>query len=190
MHLRTAFPLALLALLGCGRASQDASRVLANVGGSKITEQDLAATVKMLSSNPAEAEAVLKDPARREERQAILGQLTQTRAILELGRQEGLDQDPRVQTRMEGARAQVYLKTLAERRLTQQDAPEAELKSMYEGYSAQAKAAGQTMPPYPEALPRLKEIWSQQQQQRVMADFQKEVASKVHVTFAEEGGLR
>lgn len=178
-------PLALITLLGCGRPTEDASRVLANVGGAKITETELGQLVKVLIKDPAAAKAFLSQPDKEAERQDLLRQMAASRAVYQLAQAEGLDRDAMVKAQIEGAVAKVYFNALLERRAGALEPREADLKNQYDTLAAQAKAAGETtIPPFEQVKGQLASRWQQQQLQQKASDLQKELQEKVPMTFA------
>lgn len=185
-------PFILATLVGCGRPAEDASQVLANVGGTKITEADLGKLVRALVKDPVQAQAILSQGDKGADRKGLLDQMAATRSVFQLAQAEGLDKDPRVQAQLETAMAQVYFNSLLERRAGALEPKEADLKAQYDEAVLQAKAAGQTsVPPFEQVKNQLASRWQQQQQQRVVGDLQKELQEKVPVTFVgREGGKK
>lgn len=181
----------LLGLLGCGQAETDASRVLVNVGGSKITERELGALVKVLIKDPAQAQAFLTSDEKKAERLGLLEQLAATRAVYQMAKAEGLDQDVRVKARVDAAVAEVYFKSMLERRAGALEPTENDLKTQYQAVAAQAKAMGQKdLPPFEQVKDQVAARWRQEQQQRMVGDLQKELQDKVPVTFLGEGAKK
>jgi succinyl-CoA synthetase alpha subunit len=104
--------------LACKTGKPDTSRVIANVGGDKITEAEFQDVVKSLSQDPKEAQAFLSDPAAREERANLASRIAMSRAIATYAKQTGLDQDPTVKRQLEQQQANVYFQALAKKRVT------------------------------------------------------------------------
>lgn len=184
---RILLPSILLTLVACGRTAEDSSRVLANVGGVKITESELGKLVKALISDPAMAQAFITQDDKRAERAALLEQMVATKAIARMAEMEGLVHDGKVKARIESATAQVYYNSLIERRTANLNPSEADLKLTYERLAMEAKLKGQAnVPPYAESLkPTLTASWQQQQQQWLVMELQRELQKKVPTTFAE-----
>ena len=104
---------ALLLSLACKTGKPDTSRVIANVGGDKITEAEFQDVVKTLSPDPKEAQTFLTDPAARDERAQLASRIAMSRAITTYAKQTGLDQDPSVKRQIEQQQANVYFQALA-----------------------------------------------------------------------------
>ena len=178
-------PLPLLGLIGCSQAASDGSRVLANVGGTKITEAELGALVRVLVKDPAQAQAILTEGAQRSQ---ILEQMATSKAVMQLAKAEGLDQDAKVRARVESAVTQVYINSLLERRTGEMQPQDSELRAQYQAASSQSKLMGRKdLPPYEQVREQLVARWQQGQQQRMAMGLQKELMEKVRITFAEEG---
>lgn len=190
MHIRPfiVIPIVLASLVGCGRPAEDGSKVLANVGGTKITEAELGKLVRALIKDPVQAKEFLSKDDKLAERNALLEQMATSKAVFQLAQLEGLDKDPRVQARIESAVAQVYFNSLLERRSGTVEPKEADLKAQYDTLAAQAKAAGETtIPPFEQVKGQMATRWQQQQQQRMAVDLQKELQEKMPMTFVENG---
>lgn len=187
MKPRFALPALALLLAACGRPGEDASRVLANVGGTKITEGEFRTLVGALAKDPDQAKSFLNDEGARGERIGLLNQMASSRAMLQMAKAEGLDQDPRIQARLESAVAQVYYTALMERRAAKLEPTEADLKAFYEARTGEAKAKGQAnIPPFEQVKAQLVAGWRQEQQQRMGLRMQQEIVAKVPMTFADD----
>lgn len=193
MSLRYALPLALAALVGCSRASQDTSKVLANVGGHKITEQDLAAMIRIVAPSPEVADSVMKDPAQKVRRDAMLKQLAEIRQLIEFGRLEGFETTPRYQLSMDIARADATQRIWAQAHTGGIEPTQAELKAIYDEEAARQKQAGQPpLPPMDQVTQELRQAWTQKNQQRLQEEqqrlqdaFKKQVNARVPITLAD-----
>lgn len=186
------FPVTLSALLalglGCSKVPKDTSRVIANVGGERITEASFKATVLAMAHDPSKAQAFLNEADQRPQRNGFLGKLVQAKQVVALGKTAGLDKDPAVQAQLEGLMAQAYLQTLAERRLGTAEPTETDLKALYDGLVAERKAAGQGdgLPTFEQVKPQLPMLWKQRQQERVLEQLLKEARDKAPATFADD----
>ena len=182
-------PIVLSSWVGCGRKAEDASKVLANVGGTKITDAELGKLVRALIKDPVQANEFLSKDDKRAERKALLEQMATSKAVFQLAQVEGLDKDSRVQAQIESATAQVYFNSLLERRAGKLVPTEADLKALYDRKATQAKLQGQeNIPPFEDRLkPTLEAAWQQQQQQRMVEGLQKELQEKVPMIFVEDG---
>ena len=178
--------------LGCNKASQDFSPVLANVGGQKITQREFEETVRSVVSDAAKAEQVLHADGMRDQRNGFLGGLAQQKALMELARMEGVDKDPKVRLAVDGAVAQVYLKAILDKRGSSATPTDADLKKVYDEVLAKQKASGNTQPPPPfeSVKPTLAQMWQQQQEQqnqtRLQDELAKELKARVPTTYAED----
>jgi len=93
--------LALVASLGCHKFSRDNSKVIANVAGEKITEKSFAETIKAMVPDEAKAKDILSSEALHDKRNEFLGQIAKAKALVLLGKAQGLDKDPAVKLRLE-----------------------------------------------------------------------------------------
>ena len=190
---RILLPAAVLAaLLGCGHsASQtqaaDASAVLANVNGTRITQAMLEANARMLASDPQQAAAFLTDPAAAPQRAQMVHQMAFQAAMDQIGATEKLDQDPLVQAKLAQAKAAIYAQVLIARAAGDATPTEAQLKAFYDEQVAARKAAGQDkgMPPYEQVKAVLPRYWQQDQLRKAQDAFQKDLKTRVPVTYAD-----
>lgn len=179
---------ALLALLGCKTAPQDGGRVLANVGGQKITEADFKAMVEAMAQNPAQAKEFLESPMAREERARMLNDWALSKALLAYAKTQDLEQDPKVKARLEQVVAQAYFRILVEQRLSKVVPTEAQLKATYDELVAQRKAAGQDqgLPTFEQVKAQMPDMWRQKRAQEVQGAVLDEVKAAYPVTLADE----
>lgn len=187
---------ALAALLGCGRhaapsstAQADASAVLANVNGTRITQAQMEALVRTLAGDPQQAQAFLTEPGAAPQRAQLVHQLAFQAAMDQLAAQEKLDQDPTVQAKLAQARASIYASALVSRAAGNPTPTEAQLKAFYDEQVAARKAAGQAqaLPAFEEikASPQLASAWKQEQFRKASEAFQKDLKARVPVTYAD-----
>ena len=71
---------ALVFSLACKTSKPDSSRVIANVGGDKITEAEFQDMVRSLSADPKAAQSFLTDPAARDDRAQLASRIAMSRA--------------------------------------------------------------------------------------------------------------
>jgi len=179
--------LALFPSLACKTSKADTSRVIANVGGDKITEAEFQDVVTTLSQNPKEAQTFLKDPAARDERAQLASRIAMSRAITLYAKQTGLDQDPSVKRQLEQQQANVYFQALAKKRMTTVDPTEEQLQAFYQEQVEKMKAQGRTgVPPFETVKTQVAEGWKQQRMQTVSQEIQKDIKAKVPVTLADD----
>jgi hypothetical protein len=179
---------ALLLTLACKPGKQDASRVIANVGGEKITEAEFQDVVKTLSPDAAEAQHFLTDPAAREERAQLASRIAMSRAITTYAKQTGLDQEPSVKRQLEQQAANVYFQALAKKRVTTVEPTDEQLQAFYKEQVEKMKAQGQTqgIPPFEAVKPQLAQGFKQQRMAAISMEIQKEIKAKVPVTLTDD----
>jgi hypothetical protein len=182
-------PALLLALaLGCGKSTADASRVIANIGGTKLTEAEFQEIVKSLSPDPKEAQTFLTDAAARDERAQLASRIAMSRAITVYAAQTGLDKDPSVKRQMEQQLANVYFQALMKKHTAGLTPTDEQLQAFYKEKVAEMQAQGraQGIPPYEVVKGQLPELWKQQRMQALSQQIQDEVKQKVPVTLADD----
>jgi hypothetical protein len=174
--------------LACKASKPDTSRVIANVGGDKITEAEFQDVVKTLSANPTEAQSFLTDPAARDERAQLANRIAMSRAITTYAKQTGLDQDPSVKRQLEQQLANVYFQALAKKRASTAEPTEEQLRGFYNQQVERLKVQGQTqgIPPFEAVKGQLVEGFKQQRMASISQDIQKEIKAKVPVTLADD----
>ena len=179
---------ALLLSLACKTGKPDTSRVIANVGGDKITEAEFQDVVKTLSPDPKEAQTFLTDPAARDERAQLASRIAMSRAITTYAKQTGLDQDPSVKRQLEQQQANVYFQALAKKRMTTIEPTDEQLQAFYKEQVDRMKAQGATgaPPPFEAVKAQLVQGYKQQRMAAVKDEIQKEVKAKVPVTLADD----
>ena len=179
--------LALVASLGCHRFSRDNSKVIANVAGEKITEKTFAETIKAMVPDEAKAKDILSSEALHDKRNEFLGQIAKAKALVLLGKAQGLDKDPAVKLRLEQMTAQAYVQTLMERRLAKAQPTDAELKATYDELVAERKAQGQAdgIPPFEQVKAQMPMLWKQRQESKVFEQLMKEATQRYQITYAD-----
>jgi len=179
---------ALVLTLACNPGKQASSRVIANIGGDKITEAEFQDVVRTLSQNPKEAQTFLSDPAAREERASLASRIAMSRAITAYARQTGLDQDPAVKVQLEQQDANVYFQALAKKRMATAEPTNEELMAFYKEQVDRMKAQGAAgaPPPFESVKAQVAQGYKQQRAQAISLDIQKEIKAKVPVTLADD----
>jgi hypothetical protein len=179
---------ALLLSLACKTGKPDTSRVIANVGGDKITEAEFQDVVRSLSQDPKEAQAFLSDPAARDERANLASRIAMSRAIATYAKQTGLDQDPTVKRQLEQQQANVYFQALAKKRVTTAEPTDEQLMAFYKEQIERMKAQGGTgaPPPFEAVKAQVVQGYKQQRMASISQDIQKEIKAKVPVTLADD----
>ena len=170
MEMRTARMLGMGGLLlvcgmGCGKFSRDHSKVVASVGGEKITEKSFAEAVRTVVGDEVKANELLTSAAARESRNQFLDQMVTQKALLRFAKGEGLDKDPKVKMALEVAMANVYYQALIERRVGKVEPTEAQIKVVYDEILKERTAAGQAaaVPSFEQAKAQLPAMWKQKQ---------------------------
>jgi hypothetical protein len=179
---------ALVLSLACNSAKKDTSRVIANVGGDKITEAEFQDVVKTLSPDPKEAQTFLTDPAARDERANLASRIAMSRAITTYAKQTGLDKDPSVQRQLEQQQAGVYFQALAKKRMTTAEPTDDQVLAFYKDQVDKAKAMGQKVdiPPFEAVKAQMVQGFKQQRMAAISQEIQKEIKAKVPVTLADD----
>jgi hypothetical protein len=179
---------ALLLSLACKTGKPDTSRVIANVGGDKITEAEFQDVVKTLSPDPKEAQTFLSDPAAREDRAQLASRIAMSKAIATYAKQTGLDQDPSVKRQLEQQEANVYFQALAKKRMTTTEPTDEQLLGFYKEQVGRMKAQGGTgaPPPFESVKAQVAQGYKQQRMTAISQDIQKEIKAKVPITLADD----
>ncbi|HLO68252.1 MAG TPA: hypothetical protein VK188_14605 [Holophaga sp.] len=161
MEMRSARVMAMCGILvagiACSKGSKDTSKVLANVGGEKITEKTFTETVTVLLGDEARAKDLISNPANREQRNRFLQEIVDQKALVKFGEKQGLDKEPKARILMDAAKANAFGMILMERSVGTGEPSEEVLKAHYEKVKAQAKAAGQDkdFPPFEAVKPQV-----------------------------------
>ncbi len=178
----------LILALACKPGKPDTSRVIANIGGEKLTESEFQDVVKTLSQSPKEAEAFLSDPAARPDRAQLASRIAMSRAITAYAKKTGLDQDPAIQRRLEQELANIYFQSLAKKRVSVLQPTDEQLQGFYKEQVARMKAQGMTQPapPFDTVKTQVTEGWKQQRMQAISQDIQNEIKALIPITLADD----
>ena len=178
---------ALFLSLGCNPGKSDTSRVIANVGGDKVTEAEFQDVVKTLSQDPKEAQSFLSDPAARDERANLASRIAMSKAIAAYAKQTGLDQDPAVKRQLEQQEANIYFQALAKKRMPTAEPTDEQLMAFYKEQVERMKAQGAAgVPPFETVKAQVAQGYKQQRAQAISLDIQKEIKAKVPITLADD----
>jgi hypothetical protein len=179
---------ALLFSLACNTSKPDTSRVIANVGGDKMTEAEFQDVVRSLSQDPKEAQSFLSDPAAQGERANLASRIAMSKAIAAYARQTGLDQDPAIRRQLEQQEANVYFQALAKKRMPTAEPTDEQLLAFYKDQVERMKAQGATgnVPPFETVKAQVAQGFKQQRAQAVSMDIQKEIKAKIPITLADD----
>ncbi|MDR1840828.1 MAG: hypothetical protein LBQ86_02780 [Holophagales bacterium] len=175
-----------LALTGCREGGDGAEVVIAKIGAEKITEAEFNELVNALVGDTEKAEEFLTDERNRGQRNEFLAKYVESKGIMMLAKEEGLDKDIRVRLQLDEAITNVYVQAFLERRLTDAEPTDAQIREVYDEVAAQQKANGVTIPSFEESRPYLPQAWKQKQQQVVAESLMKELRTKFPATFADE----
>jgi hypothetical protein len=178
----------LLFALACKPGKPDASRVIANIGGEKLTEAEFQDVVRTLSQSPKEADAFLVDPAARNDRAQLASRIAMSRAITTYAKKTGLDKDPAIQRRLEQELANIYFQSLAKKRASVLQPTDEQLQGFYKEQVARMKAQGMTQaaPAFETVKAQVAEGWKQQRMQTISQDIQNEIKAMVPITLADD----
>ena len=167
-----------IGLLCCNKVSKDNSKVIASVGGEKITY--IGDTIK--------ANDLLTNPAMHEQRSQILANLINQKALFQFVKLQGLDKDPQAQLQVTSATADAYFQILSDRLVPKAEPTDVQLKAFYDDYVTQAKAAKQAagIPPFEQIKAQLPIIWKHKQIQIARETLLNQINQKYPVTLAPE----
>jgi len=181
---------ALVLSLACKSSKPDTSRVIANVGGDKITEADFREVVTTLSPDPKEAQTFLSDttPEGREQRAQLASRIAMARAITAYAKQTGLDKEPSVQRQLEQQQASVYFQALAKKRASTAEPTDEQLLTFYKEQVERMKTQGAAanVPPFEAVKAQVAQAYKQQRMATISQDIQKEIKAKVPVTLTDD----
>lgn len=179
---------ALFLSLACGTGKPDKSRVIANIGGQKLTEAEFQDVVRTLSQGSKDADAFLTDPAARNDRAQLASRIAMARAINTYAKKTGLDKDPSVQRQLEQSQANVYFQALAKQRSASLQPTDEQLQAFYKEQVDRMKAQGMTQPPpaFETVKTQVAEGWKQQRMQAISADIQKDIKAIIPITLADD----
>jgi hypothetical protein len=177
--------LVLAAMAGCSRVSKDTSKVLANVGGEKITENAFRSAMTNLYGDEAKVKELLANPAMRCQ---ALQELVDQKTIIKYGDRQGLAKDGKVQLLVEAAKANAYGQVLIDRTLPKGEPTEAQLKAFYDEAFARAKAMGQEkgFPPYEAVKAQIPGAFKQKQAQEATRRLIGDAKAQVPITIDPE----
>jgi hypothetical protein len=176
----------LVVVMGCGKVSKDNSKVVASVGAEKITENAFDDTVRTVVGDAAKSKDLLTNEAMREQRNQILGNMVNEKALLQYVKAQGLDKDPQVQLQVTSAMADAYFQILMLRITSKAEPTDAQLKLFYDELVVRAKASNQAanIPPFEQVKAQLPAAWKQKQAAAARETVLTELNQKYPVTFA------
>ncbi|MDR2697177.1 MAG: hypothetical protein LBB40_01730 [Holophagales bacterium] len=175
-----------LVLAGCRSGNTDTNAVIAKIGAEKITEAQFHDLINVLAGDPEKAKEFLTEEKNRGQRNEFLTKYIESKGLVMLAKDEGLDGDPKIKLQLDEAIMQVYAQAILERRMTKAEPTEAELRVIYDEIAAKQRAMGMTLPPFEEAKTHLPALWKQKQQQEIGETLIKEIKAKYPITIADE----
>jgi hypothetical protein len=175
-----------LALAGCRGDGAPAETVIAKVGAEKVTEAQFQEMVRVLMDDPGKADEFLGAEENRGRRNELLSRYIDSKRIVMLAREEGLDGDARVKIQLEEAATQVYAQALLHGRVPEQEPADEQLRAMYGELAAAQRAKGANVPPFEEARQFLPQLWKQKRRSEAEKALMEEVQTKYPATYADE----
>ena len=182
----------LAALLGCHHQAAKptaAAAVLANVNGTRITQADLEARARTMSTDPKMVETFLTDSKYQAQRSQLVHQMAFEAAMNQIALKNNLEQDPSTKALLAKQRAAIYANVLVSRSAGSTTPNEAELQVFYNELVLARKAAGQAqgLPPFDQIKtnPQFIDAWNQQRFQKAAEGFDKDLKTQVPVTYAD-----
>jgi len=174
--------------LACNKGAKDTSKVLANVGGEKITEKSFSDAVHALVGDDARAKDLLTNPALKDQRNQFLAELVDQKVMGKYGDKQGLDKDPKVKLLADAAKVNAYGQVLMERLLPKGEPTEAQMKAFYDDAKVKAHAAGQDkdFPPFEAVKAQIAPAIKRQQSQEASMTLLKEAKAQVSSTIDPE----
>lgn len=159
--------LLVLGLLACRKEQKDNSKVIASIGGEKITEKYFNDIVRTYIGDEEKANELLTKPDMRERRNQILLNLVNQKALFQLVKLKKLDKDPKAQLQITSATADVYFQILADRLAPKAEPTDSQLRAFYDDCVVRAKVANKasSVPPFDQIKVELPMIWKQKQVQ-------------------------
>jgi len=175
-----------LALVGCRSGNTGTDTVIAKVGAEKVTEAQFHDLINALAGDPEKAQEFLTEEKNRGQRNEFLSKYLDSKGLVMLAKEEGLDGDPKIRLQLDEAITQVYAQAILERRMPKAEPTDAQLRAIYDEIAGKQKDMGMTLPPFEEAKPHLPALWKQKQQQEIGEALLKEIKTKFPVTIADE----
>jgi hypothetical protein len=178
----------MVGLLACSKTQKDNSKVIASIGGEKITEKYFNNTVRTYIGDQEKANDLLTKPEMRERRNQILVNLVNQKALFQFVKLKGLDKDPQAQLQVASATADAYFQVLSDRLVSKTEPTDSQLKAFYDDYVTQAKAANQSVgiPPFDQIKVQLPMVWKHKQIQAAREALLTQINQQYPVVFDPE----
>jgi hypothetical protein len=182
--------LSVLALTGCRTENTDTSKVIAKIGDEttyeKVTEKQFQDLVSALFGDAEKGIEFMTQEQSRGQRNEFFAKYIEAKGLVMLAKAEGLDDDPKIRLQLDDAITAVYYQALMERRLSNTEPTDAQLREIYNEIAARERAMGAGIPPFEEVRPHLPQLWRQKQQQEVTETLMKEIKEKYPTTIVDE----
>ena len=175
-----------LAFTACNKVSNDTDTVIAKIGNEKITESQFVELVNALFDDPERGREFLTDENNRGQRNEFLAKYLETKGLMLLAKDEGLDEDLKVQIQLNDAITQVYAQAMLERRMPDAEPTEEQLREIYDEIAAMQRSMGGGVPPFAEVRSQLPQLWMQKQQQELAEALMEEIREKYPPIIADE----
>lgn len=176
-----------LGTLGCKKVGKDNSRVIASVGSEKITESYFNNIIRTYLGDEDKANNLLNNPEMREERNQILANLINQKALFQFIKAQGIDKDPQAQLQIASAEADAYFQIMSNRLMSNTEPTEEQLKAVYNDYASRAKVNKNTnIPSYQQVRSQLPNIWRHEQRQIAQESILNQINQKYPVILAED----
>jgi hypothetical protein len=178
-------PALFLAFAGCHREEAPPETVIAKVGTEKITEPQFREMVRILLQETGRVDEFLDAEEHRGQRNEFLSRYIDSKRIVLLAKEEGLEGDPNLRLQIEEAVTGIYAQALLQRRIADQGPTDEQMKGIYNELVAAQKAKGVGVPPFEEAKPYLPQLWKQKRQSEAEGALMKEIRVKYPATYAD-----
>jgi hypothetical protein len=179
--------LLVLALAGCRSENTDTSAVIAKIGTEKVTEKQLQDLVNALFGDTEKGIDFVTKEQSLGQRNEFFAKYVEAKGLVMLAKEEGLDEDPKIRLQLDDALTTVYYQALMERRLSNAEPTDAQLREIYNEIAARERTmGGGSIPPFEEARPHLPQLWKQKRQQEATEALMKEIKEKYPATIADE----
>ena len=179
-----------LSVTGCRSGNTDTEVAIAKIGNDKVservTEAQFSDLMAVIFGDPESARDFMAEEKNRGQRNEFLAKYLEGKGLVMLAKEEGLDNDPKLRLQLDGAIIDIYAQALIERRVSNAEPTDAQLREVYLEIAAQQRAMGNGMPSFEEARPHLPPLWKQKQQQIAAESLMKEIKEKFPMTVADE----
>jgi hypothetical protein len=169
-------------LTACNEVSTNTDEVIAKIGTERVTEKQFHELVNALFDDPNRSVEFLTEEHTRGQRNEFLSKYLESKGLIMLAAEQGLDKDPRVQIQLNDAITQVYAQAIMERRMSSAEPTDDQLREIYN----ELRTMHPDIPPFAVARQHLPQLWMQKQQQNLAEALIKEIKEKYPITIADE----